>query len=114
MDKDGQPVNKVPITFHKKTGPTTGPGGSVILLNAGWWWGNAVITDGYTHEVYTTFHRNGMVRLQRIDLETGQLSAGTELPFPFPEKIEIYKREAFFLIKSDGSTDNWKIVRCKL
>jgi hypothetical protein len=55
-----------------------------------------------------------MVRIQRIDVETGQLDNGTILPFPFPEKIEIYKGDAYFLIKQDGTSENWKLMKCRI
>lgn len=48
------------------------------------------------------------------DLETGKLHAGTVLPFPFPEKIQIYKGEAYFLVKTDGLNDKWKLVKCRI
>ena len=53
-----------------------------------------------------------MYRLNRIDLETGKLKAGTILPFPFPEKIEIYDGEAFFI--NQGVNENRKLVKCRL
>jgi hypothetical protein len=87
---------------------------SSILLNSGWRWGNAILVDEYYHYVYTLFLRNGMVKLQKIDLETGYLSKATELPFPFPEKIEIYQGNAYFLIKNEGLNEKWKLVKCKL
>ncbi len=55
-----------------------------------------------------------MVKIQKINLETGKLQEGTVLPFPFPEKIQIYNREAYFLIKSDGANDKWKLAGCNL
>jgi hypothetical protein len=66
-----------------------------------------MITDGSSREVYTIFLKNGMVKVQKVDYETGKLKSRTILPFPFPEKIEIYKGNAYFLIKSDGTNDKW-------
>jgi len=70
--------------------------------------------DDYSHDVYTLFLKNGMVKIQRVDLETGKLKTGTMLPFPFPEKIKIYKGDAYFLVKGNGSNDKWKLVKCKI
>ena len=55
-----------------------------------------------------------MVKIQKIDPLTGNLSAGTILPFLFPEKIKVYKGEAFFLCKDSGGSGNWKLVKCKV
>ena len=87
---------------------------SVKLSNSDWRWGSRILTDEYSREVYTIFLKNGMTKIQRVDLETGKLANGTVLPFPFPEKIEIYKGDAYFLIKNDGSNDKWKLVKCKI
>lgn len=114
MNKNGKIRNTVPITFHKESLSMAGPGNSIRLSNAGWLWGSSILVDEYNHHAYTIFHKNGMVRVQQIDLEAGKLSSGTVLPFPFPEKIEIYNGEAYFLIKSDGAYDKWKLVKCKI
>jgi hypothetical protein len=113
MDKNGTIRNTVPVTFHKGSASGARPG-TISLSNAGWRWGSSILADEFTRHVHTTFHMNGMVKVQQIDLETGNLSNGTVLPFPFPEKIEIYKGDAYFLVKNDGSYDKWKLVKCKL
>ncbi|MCX6306697.1 MAG: carboxypeptidase-like regulatory domain-containing protein [Bacteroidetes bacterium] len=114
MDKNGNISGATPITFHKESKVKADTGHSVRLSNAGWRWASMILADEYSHDVYTIFLRNGMVKVQKIDLETGQLNTGTVLPYPFPEKIEIYKGEACFLVKSDGSNDKRKLVKCKL
>jgi len=114
MDKEGTVKSAVPIAFHKKFKATADASGSVKLSNPDWRWGSTVITDDFSREVYTLFLKNGMVKVHRIDLETGTLRGGTVLPFAFPEKIEIYKGEAYFLVKRDGSNDKWKLVKCKI
>jgi hypothetical protein len=73
-----------------------------------------MLVDEYSREVYTTFFKNGMVRIRKVDIRTGKLNHGTVLPYPFPEKIKIYKGDAYFLIKSDGLNDKWKLVKCKI
>lgn len=114
MNKDGNLIYKSAITFHKKSSSNSDPAGPVKLSNPDWRWGCSILVDEYSREVYTSFLRNGMVKVQRIDLETGNLKNGTVLPFPFPEKIEIYKGDAYFLIKRDGTNDKWKLIKCKI
>jgi hypothetical protein len=114
MDEDGKIINTVPISFHKEKISNVDSAYSIRLSNTGWRWGRKILTDDYNHNVFTLFHRNGMVQVRQIDLETGKLNGRTVLPFPFPEKIEIFKNEAYFLIKSDNANDKWKLVKCKL
>jgi len=114
MDKNGKIKNTVPITFQKEFKSTTDTTNTIKLSNSDWRWGSTIIIDDYFREVYTIFLRNGMVKVQKVDLETGKLKNGTVLPFPFPEKITIYKGYAYFLVKSDGSNDKWKLVKCKI
>lgn len=114
MNKNGNILKATPIKFHKEAIAKSDTGNSIKLSSVGWRWGSVILSDEYSHEVYTIFLRNGMVKLQRIDLTTGKLNSGTVLPFQFPEKIEIYKGDAYFLIKSDGENDKWKLVKCKI
>ena len=114
MNKNGKTKNAVPIIFHKAGKTVSDTSNSIKLSNSDWRWGNEMMDDDYSHEVYTIFLKNGMVKIQRVDLETGKLKSGTVLPFPFPEKIEIYKGDAYFLVKNDGSNDKWKLVKCKI
>ena len=56
-----------------------------------------------------------MVRIRKIDMETGNLTKSYDLPFPFPEKIEIYKGDAYFLNKdAGGEFEKWKLIKVKL
>jgi hypothetical protein len=114
MNGNGKIISTVPISFHKAVKAKTGSRNVIRLSDSEWRWGSQVLTDEYSREVYTVFLKNGMVKIQKVDLETGILKSGTVLPFPFPEKIEIYKGDAYFLVKSDGSNDKWKLVKCKI
>lgn len=114
MNKNGKIINAVPIIFHKESKSESNSTNFVKLSSNDWRWGSTIILDNYSHDVYTIFIKNGMVRVQKVNLETGKLKNGTILPFPFPEKIEIYDENAFFLIKSDGSNDKWKLIKCNL
>lgn len=112
MDKDGKILNKIPITFHKGSMSKYDSATRVSLPETGWRWGTMILVDENNRDMYTLFFKNDLVRIHRIDLETGQLHKGTILPLPYPEKIEIYDGEAYFLNK--GLNENWKLVRCKL
>ena len=114
MDKNGKIIHTTQVKFHKGTVSKSDTGSSVNLSSAGWRWGSVIMSDEYSHEVYTLFLSNGMVKVQRVDLKTGKLTNGTVLPFPFPEKIKIYNGDAYFLVKSDGINDKWKLVKCKI
>ena len=114
LNKDGKILHSSPIRFQKKHSSVADTTGPVKLSNSDWRWGSMMIMDDYTREVYTVFLKNGMVKVQRVDPETGKLNIGNVLPFPFPEKIQIHKGDAYFLVKSDGSNDKWKLVKFKI
>jgi hypothetical protein len=55
-----------------------------------------------------------MVQIRKIDLETGNLTRSYNLFFPFPEKIQIYKGDAYFLNKDTGGEfEKWKLIKVK-
>ena len=112
LDPDGKMIRAVPISFHRGHTSSADTAAFVRLADAGWRWGNRILPDELNHEFYTVFLKAGMVRINRIDPGTGSLKRGTVLPLPFPEKIEIYGSEAYFLSK--GADGNWKLVKCKL
>jgi len=112
MNKDGRILNTVPISFHKENISLSDTLSSIRFSDSGWRWGNMILVDEFNRNVYTTFLKFGMIRINRIDLETGKLSKGTVIPLLFPEKIEIYDGEAYFL--NLGQNDNWKLAKCKL
>ena len=114
MDENGNITRNVPVKFHKGAASTGVSANSPRLSNTGWRWGRKIMADDDSRDLYTIFLRNGMVKVQKIDLETGKLNVGTVLPFPFPEKIEIYKGDAYFLVRNDGSNENWKLAKMKL
>jgi hypothetical protein len=114
MNRNGKLLHAVPVSFHKGSVSKADSTKPVQLSDSDWRWGSSILTDDYSREVYAVFLKNGMVKIQKGDLEPGKLNNGTVLPFPFPEKIEIYKGDAYFLVKSDGSSDKWKLVKCRL
>lgn len=110
----GKLISKTTVTFHKGEISKSDTGSAVNLSSAGWRWGSVILSDESSAEIYTLFLKNGMVKVQKVDVSTGKLMKGTVLPFPFPEKIKIYKGDAYFLVKSDGLNDNWKLVKCRI
>ncbi|MEI7663356.1 MAG: carboxypeptidase-like regulatory domain-containing protein, partial [Bacteroidota bacterium] len=115
MNQDGKLYKTVPITFHlEKDDNLVASLVGVIGASDGWKWGGRILVDEYYRNAYTTFRRNGMVRLRKIDLEKGILTSSVDLPFIFPEKIRVFKGDAYFLVKRDNTSDNWKLVKCKL
>jgi hypothetical protein len=116
MNKEGKVYRTVPIDFHKETDGNLLAGLlSVLIPIADWEWSGKLYVDEYYKEVFTTFKKNGMVQIRKIDLETGKLTRNFDVPFPFPEKIEIYKGDAYFLIKDiGGEFEKWKLVKLNL
>jgi hypothetical protein len=115
MDPKGKVYRKVPITFHKELEENLLASiFTAIVPVPEWKWRGKILADEYYRNVYAVFTKNGMVQIRKIDLETGNLTRSYDLPFPFPEKIQIYKGDAYFLIKTDGSDNNWKLGKYKL
>ena len=114
LDPDGNVIRTIPISFHKESTTGNRLENNDPSENSGWRWGIKILADEATHFLYTIYLRNGMVKISKIDPKTGNLGGGTIIPFPFPEKIKIYKGEAFFLCKESGSNENWKLVKCSV
>jgi hypothetical protein len=114
MDENGKTFQTVPIDFHKEIKSNKDSVNSVKLSNTGWRWGTKMLVDDYSHNVYTIFIRKGMVKIHNVNTETGKLNEGTILPYPFPEKIEIYRGDAYFLVKNIATDDKWDLVKCRV
>jgi hypothetical protein len=116
MDQEGKVYRSVPISFHKEEdGNPLASLLSAIIPVAEWKWRGKIHIDEYYRNAYTTFGKNGMVQIRKIDLETGKLTSVYDLPFPFPKKINVYKGDAYFLVKDVGAEfEKWKLVKVKL
>jgi len=114
INPDGRTLRTVPISFHREASSKDRQSGSKNQETTDWRWGTKILTDGYTHDPYTIFLKNGQVKVRKIDLSTGSLDAGTVLPYLFPEKIQVYRGEAYFLCKESTNGANWKLVKCRL
>ena len=116
MNQAGRVYRSVPISFHKDS--VSNMLAALILTIvpvSDWKWRGKILIDDYYRNVYTTFHKNGMVQIRKIDLETGNLTRSVDFPFPFPEKIQIYKGDAYFINKDcGGEFEKWKLVKVKL
>jgi hypothetical protein len=115
MNQEGKVYKTVPIEFQKEDlNPIEGLL-SVFFPIADWRWSGKIYVDEYYKDVYTSFKRNGMIQIRKINLETGKLTRNIDVPLPFPVKIEIYKGEAYFLNKDIGSDfEKWKLVKLEL
>lgn len=116
MNKEGVVYHTVPIDFQKETNGNLIAGLlSVFVPISDWEWGGKLYVDEYYREVFTTFKKNGMIQIRKIDLETGKVIRNINVPFPFPEKLEIYKGDAYFLYKEvGGEFEKWKLVKLNL
>lgn len=115
MSGHGKVYRTMPIDFHKENENLLAGLFNVIIPVSGWQWSGKIYVDAYYREVYTSYKKNGMVQIRKINLETGKLTNNYDVPFPFPEKIEIYKGDAYFLIKNDGGNfEKWKLGKLHL
>ena len=114
LDPDGKVIATAPISFHKGSTAINPLAENDRAENDGWRWGTRILTDEATHAMYAMFQRSGMVMIQKIDARTGNMGTATIIPFPFPEKIKLYKGEAFFLCKESGTKENWKLMKCSI
>jgi hypothetical protein len=114
-DEEGRIVEKVPISFHKD------PEYAFIASFARsffpgetWKWSGKILKDEANENVYTTYRKNGWVRISKIDIMTGSLNAEYVIPVAFPEKIRIHHGEAYYLYKGVGLEEKWKLYKMKL
>ena len=114
LDPDGKVLTSVPISFHKGSTGINPLVENDRAIDEGWRWGTKILADDATHAMYAVFLRSGMVMIRKIDPKTGNLGVMTIIPVPFPEKIKLYKGEAFFLCKESGSNKNWKLLKCNI
>lgn len=112
LDKEGNLLKTLPVSFHKGPGQDSGSSSGIRLAESGWHWENELISDKYNRSIYAVFRKGPLVRLRLINMETGKLNFGTILPVAFPFRIGIYSDEAFFLSKEKN--DNVRLLKCKL
>ena len=112
---DWNPLKEVPISFHKEKeyAFVAALANSFFPVDT-WKWSGKLLKDEAFGEVYTTFKKNGLVRLSKIDIESGNLTAGYVIPFSFPEKIQVHNKHAFFLYKECGQEHKRKLYKMDL
>ena len=114
FDPDGKELRTVPIDFHHEVSAKSQNTRDLSAESPGWRWGTRILADKENGDMYTTFLMAGMVKIRRIEMETGKLVQGTVLPFLFPEKIIIFDGDAYFLCRDSMDGANWKLVKCSV
>jgi len=114
LDPDGKVISTVPINFHKGSTGINPLAKNDRIENDGWRWGTKILADEATHSLYAMFLKSGMVMVRKIDPGTGNLGDTNIIPFPFPEKVKLFRGEAFFLSKKSGAHENWKLLKCDI
>jgi hypothetical protein len=113
-EPSGALLRTVPIAYHSPPKKTFY--GSLLLAASGKEkWLNLVKTDPTAGKAYAIFLRpNGVQLLKEIDLQTGELTSPVELPYAFPEKINLDNGFVYFLYWTKGTNDRKKLFRMKV
>jgi len=72
-------------------------------------WTKEIYLDQYDHQAYTSFMKNGILWIHRINLDTGQLHALVKTRHFFPEKLRIQHGHLFYLYDHPGERDNRRL-----
>ena len=84
LGADGEVYETVPISFHKEDTDDSFADLLGALFAIDWKWKGEILVDEYYRTAYTTFRKNGMEQIRKIDLETGKLTNTFDLPIPLP------------------------------
>ncbi|MCB0821392.1 MAG: carboxypeptidase-like regulatory domain-containing protein [Bacteroidales bacterium] len=78
-------------------------------------WLNEIYTDPIGRKAYTIFRNiNGTKDLINIDLATGKTQYMLTIPFPYVQKIQVYKNYLYFVYKGWGNNQKKKLFRQKI
>jgi hypothetical protein len=77
-------------------------------------WTQEITIDKFSEKVYTTFLRNGVCTIYRIDLNSGILIRQLSLVHPFPEKVRINNGWVYYLYDLSAEADNKMLFRQKM
>ncbi|MCX6306510.1 MAG: carboxypeptidase-like regulatory domain-containing protein [Bacteroidetes bacterium] len=115
LDTTGQTKRVTSIGFHLERPERfiTSLTGS-FAGTSDWNWNHSLVQDARFQDIYAVFTNKGFLRLERVDLLTGSLARSAELPYEFPEKVKIFKGEAYFLYRGGGEHDNRKLYKMAL
>jgi hypothetical protein len=114
MEMTGKVYKSVPVSFHKEADNNLLASLFIALAPVEWKWRGKILVDEYYRNAYTSFQKNGVIQLKKINLETGKLTTTVELPFPSPEKITIYKGNAYFLVRETGHGVYWRLIKVRM
>ncbi len=76
-------------------------------------WTCDILVDDASQTVYTTFLRNGVCSLYKIDLNSGELRKRLSLIHDYPEKVRVYNNWVYYLYNIPGDPDNKMLYRQK-
>jgi hypothetical protein len=94
---EGNPLDSVAISYPKESH-----------------WDMQILIDEVRGEAYTTFAQHGYISLREIDLKSGELRGGKELPKQFPMKIQVRDGVAYFMYREQEHEDTNRLWRMKL
>ncbi len=114
VNPDWKLVSASAFSFHKELKQNMLTTISKAYSGDKWKWRWNFYTDDYSNSIYTVFERRGHQKICAIDLDSGSLGAGYELPLLFATKITIYKGEAFFMYKVTGEGEKWRLYKMRL
>jgi hypothetical protein len=98
-DLDGKLVSRLTIPIIK-----TGDGE----------WTKEIYTDQSTHIPYTSFLKNGIFTLYRINLNTGKLKMMQRAAHAFPQKVKVHHNFLYYIYDLPGTSDNKQLFRQKI
>ena len=77
-------------------------------------WTQEIAIDKTSEKAYTTFLRNGICTVYKINLNTGALVRELSLSHPFPEKVRINNGWVYYLYDLSAEADNKMLFRQKM
>lgn len=77
-------------------------------------WKGRVVQDARTGALYAEYQRAGQGWLQRIDPHTGRTGALTRLAYRYPEKVQVYGGDVYYIHRPQGSLQKRTLYRERL
>jgi hypothetical protein len=72
---------------------------------------NRIIQDDITGELYAQYLEGRTGVLRRIELSSGELGEFQNLTYDYPEKVEVYADEVYYLYKPFGTPQKTYIYK---
>jgi hypothetical protein len=92
-----RPVGEAPLAHH--------------LSKQGRDWKGRLLQDARTGDIYAEYQRFGQGWLQRVDPHTGAPGAITRLQYRYPEKVQVFNGEVYYIQRPQGSLQKRTIYR---